>query len=129
LFCRPEEFKRMRARRALQLLTNGVLKIFTKDAKLELRSIEEAAANQETVRLKLVRPGTKNSHIELVQLALSQVTDIQGAERGKWDTATVAAFARFQRNIGRVGKDANGIPDASSLGRLAAETKLFTVSE
>lgn len=129
IFCRPEEFQRMRIRRAAKLLTNGILKLFTREARAELKTIEAAAASQETVRSKLVRPGTRNKDIELVQLALSQVTDIKGAERGKWDGTTSAAFARFQRNIGRVGTDVTGMPDQASLQRLASETRIFTINE
>jgi len=130
VFCRPEEFQGGRLiRRSAQLLTKWILKLFTREARAELKAIEAAAASQETVRSKLVRPGTRNKDIELVQLALSQVTDIRGAERGKWDGSTSAAFARFQRNIGRVGPDATGMPDQASLQRLASETRIFTINE
>ena len=74
--------------------------------KLELQDLEEAARLQETIHAKLLRPGTKNKSIKLVQLALSTVVDINGCEPGKWDSATQNAFARYQRNIGRVGSDA-----------------------
>jgi len=130
LFCRPAEFQNSGARSIFQLLTKLVKKLTRRyPSRLELEAVQKAAAQQETVRSKLVRPGTRNSHIELVQLALSQVTDIQGAERGKWDGATAAAFANFQRTIGRVGSDANGTPDLVSLIRLSKETGLFTINE
>ena len=130
LFCRPAEFQSSVARRIFQLLTKLVKKLTRRSpSKLELEAVQKAAAQQDTVRSKLVRPGTRNSHIELVQLALSQVTDIQGAERGKWDGATAAAFANFQRTIGRVGSDANGMPDLVSLIRLSKDTGLFTINE
>ena len=130
LFCRPEEFQSSGIRSILKLLTKLVKKL-TRQApsSVELEAVQHAAAQQETVRSKLVRPGTRNSHIELVQLALSQVTELQGAERGKWDGATAAAFANFQRTIGRVGSDANGTPDLVSLVRLSKDTGLFTINE
>ena len=97
--------------------------------KLELQDLEEAARLQETISAKLVRPGTKNKSIKLVQLALSTVVDINGCEPGKWDLATTAAFARYQRNIGRVGQDANGLPEVNTLKRLAAESGIFKLDE
>jgi hypothetical protein len=76
-----------------------------------------------------LKPGTRNRSIELLQLSLSQVTDLQGAERGVLDLATTAAIARFQRNIGRVGPGAQGTLDLPTLQRLAKETGLFTIDE
>lgn len=130
MFCRPAEFQSSAARRIFQLLTKLVKKLMRRSpSTVELEALQRAAEQKDTVRSKLVRPGTRNSHIELVQLALSQVTDIQGAERGKWDGATAAAFANFQRTIGRVGSDANGTPDLVSLIRLSKDTGLFTINE
>jgi hypothetical protein len=97
--------------------------------KLELQDLEEAARMQESINVKLVRPGTKNKSIKLVQLALSTVTDINGCEPGKWDAATQNAFARYQRNIGRVGSDASGLPEVNTLKRLAAESGIFKIDE
>ena len=130
IFCRPAEFQSSAARSGIQLLMKLVKKL-TRQAPstVEVEALQHAAAHQETVRLKSVRPGTRNSHIELVQLALSQVTELQGAERGKWDGATAAAFANFQRTIGRVGSDATGTPDMVSLIRLSKDTGLFTINE
>lgn len=130
LFCRPEEFDRNAAARIIQLLIKFRKKLTGgAPGKLELAQLKEAATNNETVRSKMLRGNTRNKSIELVQLALSQVTDIQGAERGKWDSSTAAAFARFQRNIGRVGSDAQGIPDTATLNRLSKETGLFKLDE
>jgi hypothetical protein len=95
--------------------------------KLEAAALIEAASLQQTVDVKLLRAGTRNKHIELVQLALSQVTDLRGCARGKWDQATAAAYASFQRTVGYTGQDANGLPDLNSLKRLSTDTGLFTV--
>jgi hypothetical protein len=103
------------------------MKLTDPGARVEQAQLEEAAAQLLTIDIRKLHPGSKNKQVTVVQLALSQVTDLQGAEEGKWDQATASAFSRFQRNIGRVGQDANGAPEATSLARLAKETNLFNV--
>lgn len=120
IFCRPASGE--------HLLTKLYRKLTGKlPGKIELSQIQQAASIQEPIHLKMIRGNTRNRSIELVQLALSQVTDLTNCERGKWDGATAAAFANFQRSIGRVGAEATGDPDLSSLMRLAAMTKLFAI--
>jgi hypothetical protein len=109
-----------------QLLTK-IKRIFNQELKLELDLITEAASLQPTVDVKMIRPAARNKHIAAVQLALSTVTDLTGAEQGKWDSVTASAFARFQRNIGRVGADASGTPDLPTLQRLSKDTELFKI--
>lgn len=130
LFCRPEEFQASAAGSLRKLLTGLVRKLSAAaPSRIEIQTINEAARNPDDVKISMLRPNTRNRHIEIVQLALSQVTDITGADRGRWDQATSAAFARFQRNIGRVGADATGKPDAPTLQRLSKETGLFVLIE
>jgi len=130
IFCRPAEFESPRMRRILQLLTNLVKKLRGQlTDKLETKGLEELTSQPETVRLRNFKPGTRNRSIEVIQLALSQVTDLQGAERGKWDAASTAACARFQRNIGRVGLEATGALDIRTLERLSKDTGLFVLGE
>lgn len=89
-----------------------------------------AAAAKEPVRLLMnveIRPGDRNKKIETIQLALATVTDLRGAEPGKWDAITAAACSRYQRMIGFVGKDATGLPDVNTLRRLAKQTGLFQI--
>lgn len=74
-----------------------------------------------------IRPGDRNKKIEIIQLALATVTDLRGAQPGKWDGITTAACSRYQRMIGYVGKDATGLPDVNTLRRLARETGLFEI--
>lgn len=127
VFCRPINRDDVGER----LLTK-LLKKLTGAApdRVEIQTINEAASSPTEIRLpKLLTARTKNADIERVQLALSLVTDIRGAERGRWDQATANAFANFQRTIGRVGSDAAGAPDLATLQRLSKETGLFTVSE
>jgi hypothetical protein len=133
-FCRPANFERgirklMRdaGSASFKLVARLRMKLTDAGSRVEQAQLEEAAAQLQTIDIKMLRPGTKNKQVTVVQLALSQVTDLQGAEQGKWDAATASAFARFQRNIGRVGQDANGAPEVTSLVRLAKETNLFIV--
>jgi hypothetical protein len=133
IFCRPATFNGpirklyVQLRDAGQQLLTKVRRIFNQELKLELDLIQEAASLQPTVDAKMIRPATKNKHIAAIQLALSTVTELTGAERGKWDQVTASAFARFQRNIGRVGSDASGMPDLQTLQRLSKDTGLFKI--
>ena len=77
------------------------------------------------VRFNRVRPGRGSSDIETVQLALTQVAGLKNHEPRVLDRPTRDAFARWQRMIGRVGSDASGVPDPSSLERLGRDTGLF----
>jgi hypothetical protein len=130
IFLRPEEFQVSAARSIFQLLTNLGRKLTgAAPGKLELEILAAAATSNETVRLNKLRAGTRNKNIELIQLALSQVTDLQGVERGVWDGATASAFARYQRIIGRLGTDCTGVPDAATLNRLSKDTGLFKLDD
>lgn len=124
LFVRPKEFQAM-SFRPVELL----LKLFkmVKATKLELEDIQAAATDEKLLNLQYLQPGKRSKQIEIVQLALSMHVDIAGAKRGYWDEATRTAFARYQRNIGRVGEDASGMPDFHTLQRLAQETGLFKI--
>jgi hypothetical protein len=131
IFLRPADFELTGMhQKVIQLLTKA-WKFITGSGpdKLDLASLNEATAEQLSINYRALRSGTKNKQIEVVQLALSQVTDINGCERGKWDAVTVAAFARFQRNIGRTGVEASGLPDLSTLKRLSTDTGLFQVPD
>ena len=133
VYCRPANFERgirkllRDAAAASFKLTASIRKKFSAADRIEIQQLEEAAAQLLTVDIRKLQPGLKNRQVTAVQLALSLLTDINGAEEGKWDAATASAFSRFQRNIGRVGQDANGAPEMTSLIRLAKETGLFNV--
>jgi hypothetical protein len=74
-----------------------------------------------------IRPGKRNREIELVQRALVQKVGLgHGYKPGTYDGRTQRAYAHYQRIIGFVGDDANGIPDIDSLQRLGRETGTFT---
>ena len=106
----------------IKLLDRGRTKFDGED----LKAIAAAASAVETIDVKKeIRPGDRNKRIEVIQLALATVTDMRGAEPGKWDGVTTAACARYQRMVGYVGKDASGLPDVNTLKRLARDTGLF----
>lgn len=109
--------------RLIKLLDRGRTKLESD----ELKFIEQAASAAQTIDIKKeIRPGDRNKSIEVIQLALGTVTDIRGCQPGKWDSITTAACSRYQRMIGFVGKDADGLPDSNTLKRLARDTGLFT---
>ena len=124
IFCHPTVTSGSKTfnERLIKLLDRGRTKFDGSD----LSAIADAARDPELLKTdKEIRPGDRNRRVELIQLALATVTDLRGAELGKWDTATTAACARYQRMIGFVGKDASGLPDLNTLRRLARETGLF----
>ena len=73
-----------------------------------------------------IRPGKRNREIELVQRALAQRVGLGAWKPGMYDGHVMSAYAQYQRIIGFVGDDANGIPDIDSLQRLGKETGTFT---
>jgi hypothetical protein len=94
----------------------------------DIAAIDEAARIPVKIHLAAeIKHGDRNKRIETIQLALATVTDLRGAQPGKWDQVTAAACSRYQRMIGFVGKDADGLPDVRTLNRLARETGLFTI--
>lgn len=130
LFYRPDfGERRLKVRRSFNRLLmeifDGARTRFTKD---ETDEIQEIAKQPLTLKVgKEIKHGTRNKRVEIIQLALATVTDLRGCEPGLWDAATAAACARFQRNIGRSGSDASGLPDVNTLKRLAGVTNLFVV--
>jgi hypothetical protein len=95
----------------------------------DLKAIDGAARIPSILRISNeIKHGSRNRDIEILQLALATVTDLRGCVPGKWDTITASACARYQRMIGFVGADANGLPDLNTLKRLAKETGLFTIA-
>lgn len=122
-FCRPQRITRPNfIAKLLRILDRSRTKFDGQD----LQAIDEASRQPTVIEArKEVRPGDRNKRIEVIQLALATVTDLRGAEPGKWDPATAAACSRYQRMIGYVGKDVSGLPDVHTLQRLARETGLF----
>lgn len=72
-------------------------------------------------------PGKRHGSVEILQRALVVAVGLKDYERGKFDSSTQRAYVRFQRRIGLVGSDANGIPTQATLTRLALETGIFKI--
>lgn len=97
----------------------------------ELKQLTDAATfngDVPVVSAARARSGKPNRDVVNIQLALSKLTGAQDMQRGIWCSATKAAFARYQRNIGFMGPNANGIPEDAVLDRLGKESKLFQVN-
>lgn len=95
---------------------------------LTASSAEAATFNElPTVSAARALSGKPNRDVANIQLALAALTDARDMNRGTWCSSTKAAFARYQRMIGFVGTDVDGIPTDETLRRLGRETKLFNV--
>lgn len=93
---------------------------------------ELAAAAKQPIKLLMnseIKHGDRNKRVEVIQLALATVTDLRGCEPGKWDSVTASACSRYQRLIGYVGKNVDGLPDVNTLKRLARETGMFRLED
>ena len=82
-----------------------------------------------TVSPAQVRKGMKHKSVELVQLALSAVTGVKGLPRGHFETKTILAYSKFQRDIGYVGISASGDVDFNSLKLLGELTGFFNAKQ
>jgi hypothetical protein len=76
-----------------------------------------------------VAPGHRGRDVLNVQLALSRVVSLRGETPAVFDWVTQRAFARWQRMIGHVGRDADGIPVPATLRALGERTGVFRVAE
>ena len=94
------------------------------------RKIDEGRAQCDLVAeidaLAKARVGTR--FVEILQRALVRTSGLDAYEVGHFDMMTQNAFARWQRQIGYAGADADGIPNRPSLERLARETGIFTLA-
>lgn len=126
LFCLPQRAgSRTFNEKLIRILDRGRTKFDGED----LKAIDETARVPQKLEIqKEIKSGDRNKKIEIIQLALATVTDLRGAEPGKWDSVTAAACARYQRMIGYVGVDADGLPDVNTLKRLARDTGLFQLA-
>ena len=128
VFCHPQPLRRSKTfnERLIKLLDRGRTKLTGED----LIAIDESSKQPDLLKLNgEVRPGDRNKKIEIIQLALATVTDLRGAQPGKWDQVTAAACSRYQRNIGLAGKDVTGLPDRATLTRLAKDTGMFVLDK
>lgn len=123
-FVRPRALKRKSPGSQLRI---NVMKKLGLAARIETTQLEEAARTNIGVVPAALAPKLRNKQVEAVQLALSVTVGLHGYNRGTWDSLTESAYAAFQRRIGYLGSDANGVPNRPSLQRLASETNLFHV--
>lgn len=81
------------------------------------------------VTLAHLRNGARpNKSVELVQVALAQVTGITGYDRAKFCRRTQLAYAKFRRSLGYTSSSASAPDvDIQSLRQLADRTKIFIV--
>lgn len=128
IFCHPKFDERRTGKTFNERLMSWMDRGRTKFDSSDLVELETARVQPPKLLINSeIRPGDRNKKIETIQLALATVTDLRGAQIGKWDGATTAACSRYQRMIGFVGKDATGLPDVNTLRRLARETGLFEI--
>lgn len=87
--------------------------------------------NAYPVRVSAVQPGNRKplAQVRRVQDALVVTCSLGYFQDGVFDGSTKAAYASWQRKLGYVGKDANGIPDSESLRFLGKTTGFFQVEE
>jgi hypothetical protein len=125
VFIRPT----LPAQRPGKLLTKVLKMVFSRAARIDAASLEEAARANNVLVLAALKPGNRNRQIEVVQLALGVTVGLQGCKRGEWDSLTASAFAAYQRRIGFVGAAADGYPTAGALRRLGTDTGIFSLTE
>jgi hypothetical protein len=95
-----------------------------------IESLDDGSSDPAKLLTKpsVIKHGLQHAYVIPIQLALSVVVGLRGAKRGEWDHKTAAAFANFQRRIGYLGDDVNGLPDIHSARRLSTEAgNLFKV--
>lgn len=76
-----------------------------------------------------IKIGARGRDVLNVQTALRETVGLNDASPAIFDQSTAAAFSRWQRRIGFVGKDANGVPDRRSLEKLGFDTGIFSVND
>jgi hypothetical protein len=97
--------------------------------KTQVPADQSAAEVLQVLKPSNIQYGKRSSSTEMLQVALAQVTDGSEFERGVFEDRTRSAFAAYQRYIGRVGRDAHGLPanDHQAVQRLGFETGVFQV--
>lgn len=74
-----------------------------------------------------IKPGSRGPDVLNVQLALVKLAGLQNHSPAVFDSETQKAFARWQRLIGFVGSDADGVPTPSSIRRLGEISEIFSI--
>lgn len=89
------------------------------------KGIKTVTGQRASVKFESIRPGRRNTSIGLVQEALAMTAGLVRPTVDLFDGPTQHAYARWQRIIGYVGQDANGVPDRRSLQHLGEVTGCF----
>lgn len=79
------------------------------------------------VRVDRVRLGASGRDVLNVQLALEQVGCLSEYTPAVFDAKTERGYIRWQRLIGHVGPDADGVPSAGTLDQLGERTGVFRI--
>ena len=91
----------------------------------------KGAANMQTgpvfVNPANVGPGRRGRDVMNVQLALAQTVALERHEPAVFDEVTRRAYARWQRLLGHVGRDIDGVPNERTLARLGERSGIFKV--
>jgi hypothetical protein len=81
------------------------------------------------VKSTIWRINLKHPQVTVIQYALGSFNELTGVPSGTWEHKSRAAYANFQRSIGYLESEADGVPDRRSLEALAEMTQLFTVTD
>lgn len=73
-----------------------------------------------------IQPGARGKDVFNMQVALRKVVDLSGETPAVFDSKTQRAYARWQRMIGHVGHDIDGVPNERTLAQLGARSEVFT---
>ena len=75
-----------------------------------------------------IRLGARGGDVVNVQLALAQLVGLSGQIHATFDDKTQYAYMHWQRMIGHVGVDIDGIPNERTLEQLGRRSKVFTTA-
>jgi hypothetical protein len=91
--------------------------------------VQKSLTGDKKIKMTHLKPRRRHESVATLQKALEKVANLSTYEPGHFDGPTLDAFARWQRIIGYVGEDANGIPTPPAVARLGRETGVFTLDE
>lgn len=75
-----------------------------------------------------VKPGSSGRDVMNVQLALERVVGLREYTPAVFDAVSQRAFARWQRMVGHVGSDLNGVPTPGTLSSLGEISGVYTTN-
>lgn len=96
---------------------------------VSLRLIREAARVDPPRASHLARYPSGTKLVERALVRDGNLSNVYADKIGHFGSMTVKAYASWQRELGYSGADADGIPGKTSLTKLGAKHKLFTVRD